>query len=626
MPSSNHYGVVTYQSVKPTKALQRKRLVVDFVLDIETEDWDRFVCGCVLDVETDEIHEFRDEEDMARWVLNNEGTWWAHNGGRYDAIWFLQWVRKWQIQTRVFATSARITLLKTEEGVEIRDSAALIPLSLAKTAAIGGTVKLSVGLECRCTKACGGYCRIKRDMPESDFVAILLYCAQDCRAVAAALLALQDYADANDLDLCGTVGASAYRTAKRRLELKDAEWTARHYRLARCGYYGGRVQVFRPTSARGHLYDINSAYPAAIVETPLPTGSILEESGNGAERAFACGRAGIYQAMVSVPMDTFVPPLPCRDGKGRLRFPIGEFEGSWTELELRNAVDNGAEVLAWGTALIWPETTTLLADEVKRIWRMRADLGKEHPISGWLKFDANAFAGKFAQHPVNDIVVLGVENPKACPGDGQCHEVLCGSTSVGCCLHRCIGTCGAYEPLGWGQDAWIRREWKIPPNGHVQWAAYLTSAARVKLWKRLTHPDYRPIYCDTDSAPSETALAENTGTELGQWLDEGIYTDWTALAPKTYRYVNSKGKEIIKSKGIADPVWDDLVNRRETTMARGVNQFRTAIREEAKGKSFFGKKVTTRTLRYDGIHYGDRILDGEVTRPTTIKGETPWAT
>lgn len=616
--------------------LRRKRIRVDYVFDIETEDWSKFVCGCVLDVATDEIFEFRSEGGMAQWIFDHPGHYWSHNGGRYDMLWLLKHIRFQGIPTRVFATSMRITLMKIADSHEMRDSAALIPLSLKKMAAIGGTTKLAVGLACVCPpdrycwqkdpiNGCGGYCRIRVDMPEEDYVQILTYCAQDCRAAAKSLLALQDFADVRDLDLCGTVGASAYRTAKRRLQLKDAAWEARHYNLARAGYYGGRTQVFRPGSPSGNAYDINSAYPAALSFTSLPVGPISEVAGQQAERLFRANSPGLYTALVHVQTHTFIPPLPCRDTQGRLRFPIGTFSGTWTQLELANAERHGAEIRGFGLSLVFADTTTELQTEVRRIWAMRAELGKEHPISGWIKFDANSFTGKFAQSPISQSVVLGMRNPKPCPGDAHCMGILCGS-SIGCCLHRCTGQCGAFEPLGFASDAWVRTDWKIPANGHIAWAAYLTSVTRIQLFQRLYEAGTASVYCDTDGIKSEYSFYRGNGKELGEWAEEGQYENWECPAPKTYRYWDvATQKWIVKSKGIAEPIWADLMAGRPALAGCGVLQFRSAIRAEAKGRSMFEKKELYRRLRFDGLHYGDRVLDGDITRPTTMTGEMPWA-
>lgn len=621
---------------------QRSRLAIDYYYDIETDGWDVFTLGCVLNVATGEWFISRNEVEFAEYILSLVGVLWAHNGGRFDMLWLCKFLRGGGLRVRIFATSARITRMrigdKTTGFLEVRDSAAVVPLPLKDFAGFADGKKLSVGLPCQCSpdelrtrdrrSHQGGYCRIRVGMPEADYLAVEAYCLNDCKVGAAALVRLQEYADENDLDLAATVGAGAWKTLKRWMGLPNAEWEARLYRAARAGYYGGRVQVFRPRSWYGHRDDINAAYPAALCEQPVPTGPVREIAGRDAEQAFRSGVAGIYRCAVDVP-PMLIPPLPFRDEEGRLRFPVGKFVGVWTELELRRAVELGVTASDFGQTLIWHEMISLKLG-LERIWDLRAAVGKKHPIGKWLKYKGNAPTGKFAQHPESEEVVFSPENPEPCPGNALCHGVLCGA--VGCCEHKCTGKCGTFEPVGWGQDTWIKKTYRIPPNGYVQWAAYLTSYNRVKLLNRLLLAGTSAVYCDTDSLYSERLVGGN-GTELGQWQYDGPYAPfvdlndagkwqivpgWECFAPKTYRFWDPvKREKIIRSKGIAEPEWNDLAAKRPSESVRGVAQFKSALR----GESMFRARVIRRQLRHDGVHYGDRILGpGGMTYPTDVKG------
>lgn len=479
-------------------------------------------------------------------------------------------------------------------------------------------------------------------MTEEEYAVVFKYCHADCVALAATLETLQRYCADNDLDLAGTIGSASYKNLRRKLGLPDAEKSGHLYRLARRGYYGGRVQVFRAVSRRGYRDDINSAYSAALCETRVPLGPSRTCASKDAARSFGEGVAGIYQAHVRVDPDTFIPPLPYRDDKGRVRYPVGDFSGAWTGLELAHAVENGASIKCFGQSITWEETSLELAGPIRDVWNQRLALGKEHAISKWLKFYLNAPTGKCAENPEQQIVMLGVDNPEPCPGNGACMDgAFCGLAAVGCCPHRCTGACGSYRPLGFATDCWTRTEWKVPPNGHIQWAAYLTAAARVKLHTRLLLAGTSAVYCDTDCVFSEADIPTGRGSELGEWLFEGVYAPgyaadplrygclgveymedgFTALAPKTYRFRDGKGKVKIRSKGIAEPNWFDMRGKVPMTATRGVAQFRTALRS----RSMFEARTITRTLKHDGVHYGDRVRIDEsaLTYPTTITGDRP---
>lgn len=606
----------------------RRRIAVDYIFDIETEDWDTFVCGGVYQVADGDFVAFWDEDEMVDFMLRLEGACWGHNAGRYDTLWLAGKlrelirdgvIRKKDVEIR--AAGSRVLLLRIGK-LHARDSAALIPIALKDAAGIGGTYKAGTGLRCTrkgpCKrKPCGGYCAIRRKgMSAKQKNALLKYLEQDCVALAKTLLSLQDYADENDLDLAATVGASAWKTAKRVHSLDEEVLPPSQYRFARKAYFGGRTQVFRPVAADGYHYDVNSAYPAALMSTPLPVGHASETAGDGARRAYERERPGVYRVTVHVP-NMFVPPLPVRGETGNIAYPTGTLTGEWSRIELAYAVSLGCEVLKWGNALVWPRAELLLAPNARRIWALRDAVGKKSSLGKWLKFYANSLTGKLAQSPEQETFFYSDAEPKRCAADGDCdggRRCESGDWQY-CCPHRCVKWCGAWAPAGaMSSGVWKKSSWRIPDNGFVQWALYLTSVARVALHKQLVADGFNgrhAVYCDTDSCFTLAQRFTNVGAELGQWSDEGPFTGFHALAPKTYRFLDAEGKETIAAKGISEPSWDDLAGHREIEMNRGVYTWKTALKEE----KLFRRKKLKRSLKFDGVHFGDRMLRGELTYP-----------
>lgn len=675
------------------RGAKREGIYVDYILDLETEGWDKFVLGGFLDVTMDrmEFYDHHNEQALVDRIMElldtpcydengnpREVVIWAHNGGRYDGLWLCDWLVKLGVPAKIFASSARITLIRIrKEGttvtIAIRDSAALVPMSLEAGAKIGNVPKSKTGLPCKCCKFCcrpgegpgldlcrrefddgrkckgdcGGYCSIARDMPQEYWEALKVYLKQDCRATGSMLTSLELFAKENDLDLCGTVGASSWTTAKRRYKLPSARWSGRHYKFARTGYYGGRTQVFRPLSAKGWRYDVNAAYISALSKVSLPIGKPRFLGAVEAARAFEAGLDGIYQATVEVDRRTHIPPLPWRGDDGRLHYPTGRFSGAWTRLELvhalsirkaYNGVAGGCEVLSWGQALVWDQSGPLMApfalmgwnlrdqarswDENERWWKIEigCPAGKDSALGKWMKWFDNSATGKLAQKPEADEVVMAPINPKPCPGGSWCNGVH-DNVVERCCDHRCHNTCGKFEALDkWG-TVWSRKIWRIPENGHVHWAAYLTSHARICLHKQLIADGMGGrscVYCDTDSCYAEIERHEDKGRKLGQWLEEGEYTEFEALAPKTYSYIDEKGKRQVRAKGMFDPDWHKLKAHEEIPVDRGVIQFKSAARS---GEGFFKRRDFTRSSQHDGVHFGDRTYDANegVTVPTCLE-------
>jgi len=620
-----------------TKPKARHTLEITGVLDIETEGWDRFVLGGLLVGGAYQEFDWRREEEYVDRILKVEGTLWGHNAGKYDSLYLLGHIARRGLEARVFCAGQRIVNLSVGD-LKVRDSAALIPMSLEKAALIGGQRKAKTDLPCICKSACGGYCSIKRGMEPKLLRKLSEYLRQDCHCVREMLTSLQAYADAEDIDLTGTIGASAWSTASRIYELPKAEWRARLYRFAAQAKHGGRVQVFRPRASAGHRYDINSSYPAALKRTALPVGTMSMLSGRAATKAFDSGVEGIYQARVTIPNSAFIPPLPVRFKK-RVGYPVGAFRGAWTRNELAYAVETGARISAIRYGLVWERSEKVFEPFIDKImtlrWRVMkvasqdptfAVNPKKHPLCEWLKILANSSVGKLGQNPETDNIRINPSDIPSCPADAPCAGVyspLCGS--AGCCKHKCIGTCRKWTCMdGLGEHRiWKFQSWRVADCGHVHWSAYGLAEARIELHRELTADSSQgetACYCDTDSCIAIAPRERNRGTELGEWAYEGAFQDFVALAPKVYRYRDpAKQKNVVRAKGIPDAAdhWDDLARGAPVEINRGVMSFRSAVRVDP--GSLFVRKEGSRRLKPVAETMGDRLIDGTVTVPLTAE-------
>lgn len=584
----------------------RKEIDVSAVFDLETEKWDRFVAGGIEEASGKYV-EHTDETAMVNHLLSIEGTVWAHNGGRFDLLWLCDHLAARGLAAQVSLAGSRIVNLKVGK-TQFRDSFALIPLALKDAARIGGNEKSDTGLPCSCDLECGGFCSIRRvGMSLRDRMALSEYLRQDCKALQATLSRLRGFAEENDLDLTGTIGSASWSTIQRWLDVGDAEWpSARLYTQCRKAYFGGRVQVFQPYAEAGFRYDINSAYPAALVETPIPFGARhVLTTAREASDAFYRGREGIFRAQVKVPTSEFLPVLPMRS-KDRITYPIGAHVGTWTALELREAMEQGHQVEIL-SGIIWARSDTLLGPFCEKIWSIRHKLGKSSPLGKWLKWFANAPTGKLAQRPESERVkFLGdhEDRPKLCHASYDCSNSGCG---FDCCPHRCTRRCGGWRPLDKHGVVWRRNVYRLPSSGYIHWAAYLTGATRVKTARQLRANDSgaSAVYCDTDSCYA-TVRRAGTSQELGGWLDEGAFKNFLALAPKVYRFEGDEGGETVRAKGIpeAEKHWAELKSGAAVKIDRGVASFL----QSAPGDKFFNRRNFSRALKNNGGMFGDRRL------------------
>jgi hypothetical protein len=591
-------------------------LTISGVYDIETENWDQFVVGEVLLADGRRIVS-RSSGDLYRAIRALPGlTLWAHNGGLFDAEWAVDQAVAHGDKVRISCAGARLTrVMIGKPAVELRDSYALVPMRLAAFAQMAGLQKGEPGLPCVCGQACGGYCSIRRDMPESRYRLITDYLHRDCEVVLGALRFLSAYAGEHGIDLRGTVGNSSYQSARADLDLDDADWDSASYRHARAGYYGGRCQVFQPRAVAGHRYDINSAYPAALSKLDLPTGDRYVLGASDASKAWRHGRPGIYRARVTIP-DQEIPPLPWRMADGRMAYPVGKLLGSWTAIELDAAVRAGVSIDKLDGAIVWTEQAPTMKPYVDRIWNLRHAAGKASPLGKWLKWLANSLTGKFAQSPDGESIVCNPENDEiiACPGGpcgGRCSDRRC-------CDHRCVRRCKRWRSIGDSGRVWAVPQWRIAECAHVHWAAYLTAWTRITLRDQLVAGP-GSLYCDTDSCYASAPRTDGIGEELGEWADEGAMRDWIALAPKTYRYRDQNDRVVCRAKGlhaITSANFDAFARGEAVIAGSGVLSLRQAA---AAGGSLFAKKVLRRSNHADGLWFGDRKLERSGrTRPCTV--------
>jgi hypothetical protein len=360
----------------------------------------------------------------------------------------------------------------------------------------------------------------------------------------------------------------------------------------------------------GFLADVNSMYPAQLATVPMPIGPA--EDSHHPQADYVRGRAGIYQADVSVPA-LFIPPLPMhvrdRQRVQRIAYPTGHFTGTWTGLELRWAETVGAKIRRIHRAITWPRQEIIFDGFIGKLFKLRATAGKKTWLGKWLKLFMNSLTGKFAMQPARHRYLFHPELESIKPWDKERCARYCRSKT-------CSGRCGAHVELSPG--IWRASTYFVQPCAHVEWAAHLTAGARITIGAHLTTMGEGSAYTDTDSVFS-VKKAKRLGLALGQLEDKGTVTNFHALAPKVYTYDEEDGTHVYAAKGISDPGprWS-RISAGETVESRRIRGFVTGARRG----DFFKRDEIKRTVKLavarEGA-YGDRVLDGNLTRPRDIE-------
>lgn len=562
---------------------------IDAVFDIETIDWTEFLCGSLW-TKRHGMRVFHDPDSLADALIElPKGCQvWAHAGGKFDFLWLLDHLiaRGDRVKANVACSGGSATSVRFSGGPHLRDSQRLIPLSLANAATIAGEhrKKGDAGI---------AFEAMSRSMSPSQYDRVVEYCVSDTELLRDVLFALVRYCDENGIELRGTVGGSAWATAKEWCGLDGAEWPSpRVYNFASDGYKGGLCAVGRLETGIVHRYDRKSAYPASIM-LPIPCGPHRSKRGKEASKAFAAHMPGIYRARVSMP-ESMVPSLPIVQNN-RLLFPHGNLIGTWTHHELAFAESRGAVVRDIGGAVVWKHERPILAPFARRAFELRDRLPAwaKKGLGTWLKFLANSFTGKTGQSPDTNTIAIG----------DYSHDFR-------------------YKAVGVSEHVWSRGVWRIADCAHVQMAAVLTARARIELIEQIEHAGNSWVYSDTDSVFSECELTRNRGTDLGQWDYEGIGRDWIAAAPKVYSYLDDGGKDVLHAKGVKidrREEWERYVSGQKVENSRGVKTLKIAARE---GGRLFVRKYLARALSLqsrEGPWVGGRLRYGNVTRAPHVR-------
>jgi len=605
-------------------------IAFDGTWDLETESWDKFVMGGIHTPKGGtETYDSPDACFDALMTLP-KGTYWAHNSGRFDGLWFAGELLKRRIPWTGALRGSSIIAINVAEKV-FRDSYAVFPEPLSVVAQTGGAEKIDVGLsctceltcrgycsirgvdcqcfcrkdcqkrkvKCACPPSCGGYCAIKRKMPSEQRSKVRDYLVHDVEGLQSGLIALRDYCAKSDIDLKTTIGSCAWNTCARwiGLDTSTPAHTLALYTEYRMGYYGGRTEPYHMGKRRhgsiagnlphgGNRYDIHSSYPAALSAIALPVGDIRSSN---ASQAYRDGHDGVYDAVVTVP-ECYSPPLPVRTAD-RLAYCFGTLKGTWTGIELRHAEACGAKIERIISGVYCEQSEQVLKPFADRGWGLRDKAKKEEndAIYKWVKWLINSLTGKLAMAPSAVSLACVDEDEGMKPGETRI-------------MHK------------HGMLVLAREVERVSACAHVEWAAHLTSHARTELHRQLLAAGTDALYCDTDSVYTRGTLNRRIGDELGEWGHEGEMSDWQCLAPKVYRYWDpKKGKYIVRGKGMSrlDAMgFDELAEGKEWTVDAGVNTLRTAIR---KGGDIFSRKTLSRKLAKSSGFVGSRRRVGDGT-------------
>lgn len=324
------------------------------------------------------------------------------------------------------------------------------------------------------------------------------------------------------------------------------------YDLIKNAYYGGITDVYKPVSEgkKIYSYDVNSLYPASMIEYPMPIGH--PRYFNGDPYLIEKDPFGFFEVKVTAP-NIQVPFLPTKkkisDSGIRTICPIGTWTGWYFSEEIKNAQKHGYSFEILQGYLF--EKQIIFDSYITKLYEMKKNSNPSDPKYYIAKLLMNSLYGRFGMDPTNEVtLVVSHEESEKIISSKDCIDItpLLGSGNL----------ILKYETLP-EDDSELT-------NVSVPISAAISAYSRIKMSHFLVKYANHMYYIDTDGIKLDCEIdpSEIHENALGYMKQEDTFIDAIFALPKVYGGIlekpNKKGKtEIVKVKGVKDPIaFEDL--------------------------------------------------------------------
>jgi len=244
---------------------------------------------------------------------------------------------------------------------------------------------------------------------------------------------------------------------------------------------------------------------------------------------------------------------------GKLLFPVGEFSGLWTNLELANAIERGAHVSDIIYTVTFDDIDNPFSDFITYIYDQRVNSTDKFMQYLYKKL-MNCVYGKFSE--------------------------------------------GGYIEI-WKQGK-IEIKTTVPYWSNIIFSSLILAHGRVNLFKYLESCGTDLCYCDTDSIITLNTVFK-TGSGLGELKLKGTATAGLFVLPKLYSF----GGEVF-AKGVPKRFACEFITNKRITYEEPV-RFRESVRQHVQ-PNVWVQKTKTMCEKYDKRI----VIKGGQTKPLTF--------
>lgn len=364
------------------------------------------------------------------------------------------------------------------------------------------------------------YITEERKPEDEELPYIIEYNLQDCEITRQFAVFLQDSFNELGCNMKLTIASTAMDLFRRKY-LKKAilKPTENIIEMLRKAYYGGRTEAFqRGKITNKYYYDFNSMYPS-VMRNELPDPNYQRYYAKSSNQMIF--HDGISLCEITSPKELLIPFLPYRT-ETKLLFPLGNWEGWYSHIELRKALELGYKIKV-KSSIIYLKNGYFLKEYAEDLYKKRLD-NKGNPMEFAIKILLNSLYGKFAERNTKD----NIKHVNQLKNTDEYIEIP--------------------------DSEYVNVIEKITPEKkkHINpiWSIYITAYARIKLYEEFEKIGFENvIYCDTDSIITGKEIEDSH--ELGKLKLEKIIHEGIIVRPKVYcidgkcrvKGVNMKGLE-----------------------------------------------------------------------------------
>lgn len=466
---------------------------------------------------------------------NFKGTIFAHNGGKYDFLFLMKWLKKEKIAYNYIFPENQGRIIKLtvqnnrKENITFKDSYMFFQDSLDNLMfKFYGIRKREVEYTIEF------YTEHEEESLE--------YLQDDCMYLSDILTKFKDkFTLGNSLSVAGL----SFRILRK--DYKQEMFFLKNDPI-RHDYYGGRVEIFKSNQVTPEVYhyDVNSLYPYAMSLIDFPKMIVMENDNK-------IDKKGLYLVDLKV-KNKQIAPLPVKSHEG-IVYPSGKIKNYWLDYDSIINYSEDIEILN-----VYCKLAFYYTFDIRDFLFDYYDKKKNNfeGLETFWKYILNSCYGKFSQRTDRGVFYYN--------GNKEINEHF------------------------------VKMRFRGFINN--LYSILIVNKAREIMYKYYKEHFNSLVYTDTDSLISNKKIDIPVSREMGDFKLEGIHKNFEPISKKVYYYMKwneekNKWEEIIKIKGFSDITTIAEVNliKKHGINQSGISMRKSMLDGDVQRYEILGKKI-----------------------------------